>query len=210
MSAGQSILDVGGRKSPYTIGIPVSVTIMEKPKEDDIQMKLNLGLSDSTIVSVQKKRSNIKEIILADVIHSSLAGELYDGALAIEVIEHVEEDELFVKKIAGLVKPGGWVLFTTPNGDYIKNEPPSFNPDHKRHYTKLQLKQLLDRHFSSVRVDYAVKTGRFRRMGIKSITLSKPLRAIMSSISNIINRWESHGVSNQATGTAHLIALARK
>jgi 2-polyprenyl-3-methyl-5-hydroxy-6-metoxy-1,4-benzoquinol methylase len=38
-----------------------------------------------------------------------------DAVAAIEVIEHLENPRDFVRKLVGLVKPGGWVVVTTPN-----------------------------------------------------------------------------------------------
>ena len=40
------LLDVGGRKSPYTIGLPVALTIMDIPPGNKIQEALHLGLND--------------------------------------------------------------------------------------------------------------------------------------------------------------------
>ena len=67
---------------------------------------------------------------------------MYDLALSIEVIEHVEESEIFIKNIAKVLKPNGIFYLTTPNGDYIKNEPPNYNPDHVKHYTKKELMEM--------------------------------------------------------------------
>ena len=45
------ILDVGGRKSPYTIGIPAEITIIDLPRDSEIQQKLNLGINSTVIRS---------------------------------------------------------------------------------------------------------------------------------------------------------------
>ncbi|MFM7466155.1 MAG: class I SAM-dependent methyltransferase [Cyanobium sp.] len=39
----------------------------------------------------------------------------FDLALAVEVIEHIENPGLFLAELARLLKPGGLALFTTPN-----------------------------------------------------------------------------------------------
>lgn len=54
-------------------------------------------------------------------------GELFDAALITEVIEHVAHPDAFLRKIAQLVKPGGHVIMTTPNGAYFKNGLPKFS-----------------------------------------------------------------------------------
>ncbi|MBX2963390.1 MAG: class I SAM-dependent methyltransferase [Cyclobacteriaceae bacterium] len=204
------ILDVGGRKSPYTIGIPAQVTIMDIPRETDVQQELNLGMSDQIAGWIKKNRSNVEGIRIEDMTRTTLNENVYDAVVSVEVIEHVPDDDAFVKNIAKVIRPGGWAYFTTPNGDYIKNEPPNYNPDHVRHYTKQQLEQLLEKYFNQVEVRYAVKTGKYRAWGRSAYQFRRPVRTIKSLIGNFINRIESKGVADQATGTAHLIASVRK
>jgi 2-polyprenyl-3-methyl-5-hydroxy-6-metoxy-1,4-benzoquinol methylase len=38
-----------------------------------------------------------------------------DAVVAVEVIEHLENPREFARQIVRLVKPGGWVIITTPN-----------------------------------------------------------------------------------------------
>ncbi|WP_339634852.1 class I SAM-dependent methyltransferase, partial [Bizionia echini] len=154
-----SILDVGGRKSPYTINLPAAVTLLDVPQEAGTKEALNLGFTDSILTTIQKKRSNITDVIIQDMTQSTLPDNFYDAVVSIEVIEHVETDALFVKHIAAVIKKGGWAYFTTPNGDYIKNEGPGKNPDHVRHYTRQGLHDLLSEYFETVDVHYAVSTG---------------------------------------------------
>jgi len=45
----------------------------------------------------------------------SLPAARYDAAVAIEVVEHLENPTLFFRNVRRLLKPGGIVLFTTPN-----------------------------------------------------------------------------------------------
>jgi SAM-dependent methyltransferase len=204
------VIDVGGRTSPYTIGLNCDVTIVEKERDSEVQEKLNLGLTQDNAMSLKNNRSNISAILIHDFLALQSPSEKYDGLLAIEVIEHIDRDEQFVQSAASILKLGGWAIFTTPNGDYIRNEPPHYNPDHRRHYTKIQLESLLSPSFSEVNVFYAVRTGRFRRMGIKSLKLTRPLRAIASSVANVLNRWESRNIAHQAFRSAHLIAIVKK
>jgi len=45
----------------------------------------------------------------------SLADDSVDAVAAVEVIEHLENPRAFMREIVRLVKPGGWVVVTTPN-----------------------------------------------------------------------------------------------
>ncbi|WP_242202515.1 class I SAM-dependent methyltransferase [Aestuariivivens insulae] len=204
------ILDVGGRKSPYTIGIPASVALLDVPQEHAVQEQLGLGFTDSILTGLQQKRSNISELIIQDMTASTLEPDQYDAVVSIEVIEHVEADALFVHHIAQVIKPGGWAYFTTPNGDYIKNEGPDKNPDHVRHYTKKELQSLMERYFDRVEVHYAVATGKYRLWGLKSFKLKKPWRLVKSVAGNIINSYESRHVADRPVKTGHLVAVGYK
>lgn len=51
----------------------------------------------------------------------------YDLVLATEVIEHVAHPDQFLAKLAQLVRPGGHILMTTPNGAYVLNDLPRFS-----------------------------------------------------------------------------------
>lgn len=53
----------------------------------------------------------------------------FDLVLATEVIEHVAHPDEFLAKIATLVRPGGHIVLSTPNGGYFLNDLPRFS-DH--------------------------------------------------------------------------------
>ncbi|WP_053977520.1 class I SAM-dependent methyltransferase [Mangrovimonas xylaniphaga] len=205
-----SLLDVGGRKSPYTINLPAAITLLDVPQEAGTKAELNLGFTRSILDTIKSQRSNIKNVVIQDMTQSTLAAHSYDAVVCVEVIEHVKEDEAFVNHISKVIKPGGWAYFTTPNGDYIKNEGPERNPDHVRHYTRVELQQLLGRYFETVDVHYAVKTGRYRVKGLRGYTLKKPLQTLDSIFSNVVNRFQSVGMASCAVETAHLVAVVHK
>jgi 2-polyprenyl-3-methyl-5-hydroxy-6-metoxy-1,4-benzoquinol methylase len=52
---------------------------------------------------------------------------LFDAVLITEAIEHVAHPDEFVAKAATLVKSGGYLLVTTPNGAYFRNSLPKFS-----------------------------------------------------------------------------------
>jgi 2-polyprenyl-6-hydroxyphenyl methylase/3-demethylubiquinone-9 3-methyltransferase len=51
----------------------------------------------------------------------------FDAVLITEIIEHVAHPDEFLAKISQLVRPGGLVFMTTPNGAYFANRLPKFS-----------------------------------------------------------------------------------
>lgn len=70
----------------------------------------------------------------------------FDFVVTFQVIEHIIKDDLYVKEIARVLKPGGKLIVTTPN----KTMSLSRNPWHIREYKPNELRGLLKKHFKSV------------------------------------------------------------
>lgn len=70
----------------------------------------------------------------------------FDFVISFQVIEHIQNDHLFVEEIARVLKPGGAFILTTPN----KKMSLTRNPWHVREYTIEELKQLLSKYFTKV------------------------------------------------------------
>jgi SAM-dependent methyltransferase len=202
------LLDVGGRKSHYTVGLSARVTVTDLPRSSALQERLNLGVTDAMVRQLRARRSNIRRVMLDDMTHSALPDASFDCVVAVEVIEHVDDDEAFIREIQRVLKPGGRFLATTPNGD-VK---PNTNPDHKRHYKRAELHSLLSRYFPVVGVDYAIRDGLFRSLGLQSWSLRRPVHTAVAMAANLVNGLQSRrpDVCTHAFGTCHLIATTRK
>lgn len=73
--------------------------------------------------------------------------ELFDAILITEVIEHVAHPDEFLANASKLVKPGGVVIMTTPNGAYFRNKLPKFSDcEDPGVYEKVQFKPDSDGH----------------------------------------------------------------
>jgi len=203
-----NILDVGGRKSHYTVGVPALITVTDIFRRTAVQEQLNLGINGAIARQLFERRSNLRWVVFDDMTRSSFRSSSFDCVVAVEVLEHVERDADFIKEVHRVLKPGGIFMMTTPNGDFVRNT----NPDHKRHYKRDELKALLGRDFEDVELEYAIAGGRFRRWALQSWSLERPLVTLKSMLGNLVNSWQSgrECVKNQARGTHHILARARK
>jgi ubiquinone/menaquinone biosynthesis C-methylase UbiE len=75
-----------------------------------------------------------------------LKDNTYDCVVSFQVIEHIQNDALYLKEINRVLKPGGVALITTPN----RRRSLSRNPWHIREYLASELTALAQGIFSSV------------------------------------------------------------
>ena len=68
----------------------------------------------------------------------------FDTIISFQVIEHINDDELFISEIKRILRPGGIALITTPNIKMTLTR----NPWHIREYTSKQLRDLCEKYFS--------------------------------------------------------------
>jgi SAM-dependent methyltransferase len=202
------LLDVGGRKSHYTIGLTAAITITDLPRKSQVQEQLHLGLTAAMIQQLKARRSNVAQVLFDDMTRSTLADESFDCVVAVEVLEHVDEDARFVSEVLRVLRPGGAFLMTTPNGDHVQNR----NPDHKRHYTREQLRSLLVRFFTKVEVWYAILDSRCYRWSLTSWSVKHPVTTLRSMWGSFLSFRESTAVElgDRADKTQKLMALASK
>ena len=71
----------------------------------------------------------------------------FDGVLITEVIEHTAHPDQLLARAAQLVRPGGYVVMTTPNGAYFRNKLPKFTDSvDPKAYESVQFKPDTDGH----------------------------------------------------------------
>jgi 2-polyprenyl-3-methyl-5-hydroxy-6-metoxy-1,4-benzoquinol methylase len=114
--AGARILDVAAAQGNFTLslaelGYDVTWNDLRSELADYVRMKHESG-------TISFAPGNVFELQFPF---------LFDAVLITEVIEHVAHPDEFLAKIARLVRPGGYVVMTTPNGAYFRNKLPKFS-----------------------------------------------------------------------------------
>ncbi|QJW88928.1 class I SAM-dependent methyltransferase [Spirosoma taeanense] len=77
---------------------------------------------------------------------AGLADNTFDFIVTFQVIEHIENDDLFIREAHRVLKPGGKLLLTTVNKTFSLTR----NPWHVREYYAGELKALIARYFSAI------------------------------------------------------------
>ncbi|MNU90887.1 putative S-adenosylmethionine-dependent methyltransferase [compost metagenome] len=87
---------------------------------------------------------NFQEVTLPDL--SAFASNSFDHIIAFQVIEHIEDDELFLEEIHRILRPGGKLHLSTINSRFSISR----NPWHIREYDAIGLTVLLKMFFCTV------------------------------------------------------------
>jgi 2-polyprenyl-3-methyl-5-hydroxy-6-metoxy-1,4-benzoquinol methylase len=93
----------------------------------------------------------------------------FDLVLITEIIEHVAHPDQFLEQVATLVKPGGYILMTTPNGEYFGNQLPRFSdcPDPSV-FEDMQFKPDADGHIFLLHLDEIDDLAKKANLAVKT------------------------------------------
>ncbi|MCU0355064.1 MAG: class I SAM-dependent methyltransferase, partial [Cytophagales bacterium] len=138
----------------------------------------------------------------------------YDCVVAFQVIEHIQDDDLFVKELRRVLRDKGQLIITTPN---IRRSL-TRNPWHVREYTAEGLATLMRRHFTKLRtfgVQGNEKVEAYmeqNRRAVEKITRYDVLnlqyrlpRAVLQIPYDILNRLNRKKLMNANTGLVNEI-----
>lgn len=112
---GDRILDVAAGRGNFSLrlaemGYHVTWNDINPEKIEYIEMKREKGI-------IEYKPGNIFDVKF---------DQLFDVVIATEIIEHVAHPDEFLIHLSSLVKPGGYVIISTPLGSYFANKLPKF------------------------------------------------------------------------------------
>jgi 2-polyprenyl-3-methyl-5-hydroxy-6-metoxy-1,4-benzoquinol methylase len=164
-------------------------------------------LSDVAVEAARKRFSHV-HFECADVVHDwKYPQASFDVVVSHEVIEHIEDQQRYVDVAFGLLKPGGWLILTTPNARTVDATP-----------EPLRSHQPIENVLTASELDRLLKT-RFADVAIRSILLSganKGVYRIVNSqkLHELLRRvWLDSAFTSLALALncgLHLIARAQK
>lgn len=140
---GAKILDVAAAQGNFTLllaelGYEVTWNDLREDLIDYVKLKWESGL-------VHYASGNIFDL--------NYDGQ-FDVVLITEVIEHVAHPDDFLKSIAKMLKPGGHIVLSTPNGGYFKNNLPRFSDcSDPSQYEAIQFQPNSDGHIFLLHLD---------------------------------------------------------
>lgn len=131
--------------------------------------------------------------------------EAFDIVLITEVIEHAAHPDEFLKKAASLVRPGGHVVMTTPNGRYFRNPLPRFSDfEDPSVFESRQFKPNADGHIFLLHPDEVPRLAAAAGLEIRSIRVftnaltggclrTEPiLKVLPGSVVRGLEHWTQH------------------
>lgn len=110
-------------------------------------------LIDGNFRSVENERQRGFDAQQADLTRglTDVPDACFDGVVSLEVIEHIVTAELLLSEMARVLKPGGFVLLSTPNFGFLKDRLKYLRGDnakeegyHFRFYTRDKLARMVE------------------------------------------------------------------
>ena len=151
-----------------------------------------VGLDFSPLSLQFCKRRGITRLIRGDVTHLPFADNSLDLVLALDLIEHVERDDMMVKEVARVLRPGGYFMATVPAHQSLWSDHDVSLHHYRRYSYNGFLKLIKSSGLKPVKYSYG-------------ITFTYPIVVAFRTLQKMWRR--SVGTQSDITPKAHLIPL---
>ncbi|MEA5503457.1 methyltransferase domain-containing protein [Halotia wernerae UHCC 0503] len=165
---GAKILDVAAAQGNFSLllaelGYEVTWNDLREELIDYVKMKWESGI-------IHYVPGNIFELYF---------DTKFDVVLIAEVIEHVAHPDDFLRKISQMLKPEGYIVMSTPNGEYFNNRLPKFSDcTDPSQYEEIQFKPNSDGHIFLIHLD------ELEELTHKAGLVVQDIRLITNSLTN--------------------------
>jgi len=150
-----------------------------------------IGLDFSHLSMEFCRRRGAERLLQADVVNLPFQDNAFDLILALDLLEHVERDDLLVDQFHRVLKPGGHAMITVPAHESLWSEHDEAL-HHYRRYSKDQFRRLLaEGGFELVKYTFAITATYWPIVAFRRF-----------------QRWRHRNDTNRRPKT-HLIALPR-
>jgi ubiquinone/menaquinone biosynthesis C-methylase UbiE len=119
-----------------------ALTLAMKNRDVSV-IAIDISVSDirrAKFYSDKLKLNNVS-FIIADVTHLPFRNNVFDGALYLEILEHIQDDEEAIEELGEVLKEKGFLILSTPS-EYFPYDPKLFGHV-RRGYTIDYLKNFL-------------------------------------------------------------------
>ncbi len=113
---------------------------------DKISSYTGVDKNDALLNQLSQQYPDFKFIDMFLPPLKDIPSDTFDFVITFQVIEHIENDDYFLKEAARVLKPGGKLYLTTVNKVFSLTR----NPWHVREYLADELANLMKKHFSEV------------------------------------------------------------
>jgi 2-polyprenyl-3-methyl-5-hydroxy-6-metoxy-1,4-benzoquinol methylase len=165
--------------------------------------------TDMTSTVLERARIRVPQVrfICGDFFKLDLPYEAYDVIVSLEVLSHIADQQVFIARLASLLKPGGLLLLSTQNRPVFERwdsvAPP--DPAQIRHWVdRRALLRLLKPSFESIEVCSLVPAG---NRGVLRFSNSVKLNRVVAAVFGYarVERWKELMMLGQT-----LLATARR
>ncbi|HZZ77574.1 MAG TPA: methyltransferase domain-containing protein [Gemmataceae bacterium] len=158
---------------------------------------------------------------VGDVTNLPVATEAYDTYVSFETIEHIPEEQAYLREAVRVLRPGGMFFCSTPNravtnpGTQISQKP--FNPHHIREYTIEEFRAVLAPYFEIIDMYSQAHYGRTYAAFLDTIGRAMPMLAVRTHqfrklLGMPLCRMDQHypQMFDEKTAPEYVIAVCRK
>lgn len=167
---------------------------------------VGVELSNLAVETARKSYPHCS-FVCADIANWEYPSGGFDVVVSQEVIEHFEDHERYLSVAHGLLRPGGYLILTTPNAAIVMNIPQEqrSNQPIENFVNRDQLWSLLRKRFSGIQITSVIAQG--GRKGIARLFSSQKVKAALKPV-GADDIWES--LACRLGYGLHLLATARK